>query len=278
MQQAQPKHPLTVLVAIALGSGLAVMSLASAEEAATDEDEAILNLTLGAGVGYEPDYEGSDDYEVSPFPFVELNAFGGLASLSIGGLRALLPLTDHAFVGAGVGYDFGRDEDDNDALEGLGDVDGSVFGQLVGGYALDPLSFALIVSGDIGDIGGKGHEGYTVDVQAGYEVELIEDKAGLSFGTGLTWASENYTEAFFGVSAAQAAASGLDQFDTEAGFKSAGVELGASYRLTDSVGLQLELGYSRLLGDAADSPIVADEGSPNQFSTSLVLTVGFDLL
>ncbi len=275
MQRMQSKYPLTVLVAIALGSGLAVVSPASAEEAATEEDEAILNLTLGAGAGYEPDYEGSDDYEVSPFPFVELSAFGGLASLSIGGLQAFLPLTDHAFVGAGVGYDFGRDEDDNDALEGLGDVDGSVFGQLVGGYAFDPLSFALIVSGDIG---GKGHDGYTIDVQAGYEVELIEDKAGLSFGTGLTWASANYTEAFFGVSAAQAAASGLDRFDTEAGFKSAGVELGASYRLTDSIGLQLELGYSRLLGDAADSPIVADEGSPNQFSTSLVLTVGFDLL
>ncbi|MGI9450228.1 MAG: MipA/OmpV family protein [Geminicoccaceae bacterium] len=256
-----------------IGICFAVFGSAHAEDTGADE-ESILELTLGGGLGYEPDYEGSDDYELSLIPHAELSLYGGLASLSIGGLEAALPIGDHVFIGAGLGYDDGRDDDENIALNGLGDVDGTWIGSIGAGLALDPFSLALILNHDLGD----SHEGYTVDLEAGYEIELIEDQVKLELGTNTTWASANYNEAYFGISASQAAASGLGQFDADAGFKSAGIGIGAGYALTDYAYLELELGYSRLLGDAADSPIVDDLGDPNQFSAGLILALQFGLL
>lgn len=260
---ARSTGPLTIPFIVGLSLCPAASALA--------EEESILDLSLGGGVGYEPDYEGSDDYEVSPIPYIELSLLGGLASLSPGGLEAALPLNDNFFIGLGLGYDGGRDEDENAALDGLGDVDGSLVGSIGGALALDPAVLSLIFTHDL----GSGHEGYTIDLETEYGIEVIEDKVEIGLGAGITWASQNYTEAYFGVSTAQAAASGLNQFDVDAGFKSAGVGVSAGYALTDYAALQLELGYRRLLGDVADSPIVDNQGSPNQFSAGLILALTF---
>lgn len=261
-------HFQPVFLTTCLMAGLASTNAALAEE------DSILDLTVGGGVGYEPDYEGSDDYELGLFPYAELSLYDGLVNLSIGGLQGFLPLGDRAFIGVGVSYDGGRDEDENDDLDGLGDIDDTVIGSISGGLLLGPAVVALTFNQDL----DSGHEGYTIDLIAETGVEIIEDKAEVTLGVGTTWASENYTEAFFGVSAAQAAASGLDQFDADEGFKSAGVEIGASYALTESLSLGIESSYVRLLGDAADSPLVEDRGSPNQFSAGVFLTFELGLL
>jgi outer membrane scaffolding protein for murein synthesis (MipA/OmpV family) len=254
------------------GLGLIIAGPAIAEERV--EEEIILDLSVGGGVAYAPDYEGSDDYELALIPYAELSLYDGLATLSPGGLEVTAPLGSNIFVGAGLGYDGGRDEGDNDALNGLGDVDGSFIGSISGGLALGPAQLGLTFTHDL----GSGHEGYTVDLDANTGFEIIEDKANISLGVGATWASKNYTEAYFGISAAQAAASGLNQFNTSAGLKSSGVRAGAGYALTDYASLQLELGYLRLLGDAADSPIVDQLGSQDQFFTGLVLALRLGLL
>lgn len=88
------------------------------------------------------------------------------------------------------------------------------------------------------------------------------------------YGSDDYMDAYFSVTPAQAAASAasLPSFDADAGFKNVSLELGADYRLTDRWTVTSKLGYSRLLGDAADSPVTA---ARNQWSGGLGLTYTF---
>ena len=59
-----------------LGAALVFLSgAAGAEEtlpSAPDTTESHWEFTLGGGVGYAPDYEGSDDYEIKLLPRVEI--------------------------------------------------------------------------------------------------------------------------------------------------------------------------------------------------------------
>ena len=72
-------------------------------------------------------------------------------------------------------------------------------------------------------------------------------------------------DAFFGVSAAQSAGSGLAEFNPSSGIKSVGGSLGIFYQFTENWGAQGVLAYERLIGDAADSPIVKDEDQYQAF-------------
>jgi outer membrane protein len=79
-------------------------------------------------------------------------------------------------------------------------------------------------------------------------------------------------DAYFSVSPAQSAASGLSEYEASAGFKNVSLEIGADYKLTERWTATSKLGYSHLLGDAADSPITASE---SQFSGGVGLTYTF---
>ena len=110
-----------------LGSTCSVM----AEEPASDWE-----IQLGAGAMVKPDYEGSDDYEVSPLPMVEISYKDRvfLDGPSLGANLFIWNGTrpgDQLKIGPLVRYQMGRDEDDNGALKGLGSVDGSAE---VGGF------------------------------------------------------------------------------------------------------------------------------------------------
>ena len=82
-------------------------------------------------------------------------------------------------------------------------------------------------------------------------------------------------ESYFGVSSAQSEKSGLSPFDAGGGFKNVGITLGLDYVFTDSIGIGGRAQYKRLVGDAADSPIVDDKGSADQFFSGLFLTYRF---
>ncbi len=247
---------------------LALIALACPTHA---DNKSLLDLTLAGGVANSPDYEGSDDDELTIVPYIELSAFDGLASISLEGAEAYLPLGESVAAGLGLSYDGGRGEDGNNALEGLGNIEDSVIGSVSAVAAFDDgqigLTFAHSLGGDV--------EGYTIDLTVGHEIEVIEDRFDLEFEASVTWASQDYLDTYFGIDAGQAAASGLDETNVDAGFKNVGIGVTGSYYLTDSAELGLILDYQRLLGDAADSPIVDGEGSPNQVSA--VAYIAFEI-
>ena len=143
----------------------------------------------------------------------------------------------------------------------MGDIDSSAG---VGGFIEFKAGFWLtdltIASQDV----GNDKDGILITLDAEDTIQ-ISDKLTISPGLSTSWADDEYMQGFFGVTSTQAVQSGLRRFDTEAGFKDVGIRLHASYALSKRLSLDYQVGYWHLLNDAADSPIVADEGSDNQF-------------
>jgi MipA family protein len=83
---------------------------------------------------------------------------------------------------------------------------------------------------------------------------------------GTTYGSADYMSTYFDVRAADSAQSGLDSFEADGGFRDVRLTLGAMVPVTDHVLVGAGLMLMRLVGDAADSPITDDAGSPNQLS------------
>lgn len=232
-----------------------------------------IDLQVGGAAVVTPKYEGSKDYEVRGFPIIAPAGDG-----SDGGRVQFRGLDDVRFrvidlygfeAGPLGGYRFGRDEHDADRLQGLGDVDG---GLVAGAYAaydfggFKPfVSYHHQVTGD--DAGGV--------LRAGAEVRLpVANNVTLLAIGGATYANSDYMDAYFTVSPAQSAASGLAAFDASSGIKDVYLSLGTDIPLTDVWSLKAGARYSHLLGDAADSPIVETE---HQFSGVLGLTYRFSL-
>jgi len=263
------------IAAAAMGSASAHAADEGYTTSTQDAKGSKWSVVVGGGGAYAPDYEGSDDYEFQPFPFVSIVyddfIFIEGTALGINLLDFEGPLGDDRIKAGPIArYGFGRDEDDNNALDGLGDVDDSIE---VGGflkYQVGIWSAGLTV---VQDVGG-GHDGLLAEASTGISVPLTEELRS-SIEASTSWADSNYMDTYFGISSAQSAKSGLDQFDADAGFKDVAVTLGLDYMLTESIGLSGRAQYKRLLGDAASSPIVEDEGSADQFFGGLFLTYRF---
>ena len=81
---------------------------------------------------------------------------------------------------------------------------------------------------------------------------------------------DNFAEYYYSISPSGSLASGLPTYNAKGGFQSVGANLLGTYDLDGDLtnggfaifGLA---GYSRILGNFADSPIVADRGSADQF-------------
>lgn len=225
------------------------------------------SITLGAGGLYSPDYEGSDDYEGRALPYLQVR-YEDWLSLSVPeGLKISLIRDDTWRAGVLAGYRFDRDAGDNIALAGWGDVDGAIE---LGGFVewrARPIKIALDVRADV----SGAHEGAVAKLSAAYETQIA--MARLSIGPSVTWVSDNYNQTYFGITAPQAALAVLPYvpYRAEGGIKDWGFGANVFVPISDRWSAFAFANVSQLLGDAADSPIVAREGSETQFSAGLFL-------
>ncbi len=215
---------------------------------------------LGIGAMVKPRYEAADSYLVYPFPIVSVANFylPGLGQVADGRKkRGVFVYPSFSFIGE-------RKASDSADLTGTNTVDWALELGLGGGFRTEHYRvFAEL---------RQGINGHTSQVgQIGADAIIYPtDKLEFSFGPRADFAAGGYMDTYFGVSAAEAAASGgrLTAYDPGAGFKSVGISARASYDLNEDVRLHLQGGYDRLVGDAADSPI-ASAGSKDQFSIGL---------
>lgn len=250
---------------------------ATRAQAQEDEEEARggdWQVMLGAGAIYAPDYEGSDDHEVQPFPFVSV-AYRDLAYVrgpEIGINLLRLKASEDLQVKAGpiARYRRDRPEDRNSDLRGLGDVDLAI--ELGGALAVEYRQAFVRVS-LAKDVAG-GHDGLVGEGEAGIRFDLAE-RLSASASARASWADGDYMRTYFSVTPAQSAASGLPVFAAESGIKDVGAGLSLSYQLGTRWMLTVVGGYSRLLGDAADAPLVTQRGSPDQWQGGLFLAYRF---
>lgn len=257
-------------------SAVAALVLSAGLARADEARQGPPDLLLGLGASAAPVYEGSDDTELSVLPIIVLNDVYGFNFRPVQLSYNLIDTgaADRAWslrAGPLVAPAMGRDQDDDGDLRGLGDVDTGV---MAGGFVearLGPVTLSLDGAQDVAD----GHGGALLGVDLGARLSLSR-KLVLTPSVSATWASDDYMQSFFGVTAAQAATSNYAAFDADAGIKDMGVAADLRYALSDSWSLSWNVAYTRLVGDAADSPIVTGPGGTrDQITGRIGIVRGF---
>lgn len=119
-----------------------------------------------------------------------------------------------------------------------------------------------------------GHDGFVGEVSADY-IARKGDLWLFSIGPRVTLGDGKYQRAYFGVSPAAAAASGLPPFDVDGGVHAVGLTAGYLRQLSPRWGFAVYGRYDRLVGDAARSPVVRQLGSRDQPSAGIALSYTF---
>lgn len=235
---------------------------------------------VALGVGITTDYLGSDDFQPIPFGGAKVSVPGADIYWRGLGLRAdiLSPATGGKFVGGIDGrFQFGRDDVDSAAVNALPEIDetfelGGFLGYRISGL-VNPRDSITFGADALFDVGGA-HDGFTIMPNVTYSTAL-SSRLRTNVSASAEYGSGNFMDTYFGITPEGASASGLDAFAADEGFYQLGTSVGFTYSLTRKWGVFGLVSYRRLIADAADSPIVAVEGSPNQFLGGLSLSYQF---
>jgi len=259
-----------------------------AQAAAAEEGKA--RLSIGAGVAYFPDYEGSNDHTWSPIPAVQ-GTIGGM-SITLLANRVSLDLVPNA---TGPGWDFQLgpvavlnlnrvklSAVEDARVRALGKIDTALE---LGGYIgigrtgvitsdYDKLSVTLSYRHDVSGV----HKGGVWTPTINYMTPLSTKTLVGLFATS-EFADDDYARTYSGVTPSGSAASGLPVFMPRGGQKN--VAMGGMFTvaltgdLTKGLALVTGFSYSRILGDFADSPLVSIAGSRNQWTGGAGLALTF---
>ena len=213
-----------------------------------------LDLTLGAGVGYAPEFDGSDDYEGKFLPIVDIRYQDMIFLTHRDGLGINALRGQNYALGLSLLPEFGREEGDNAALTGLGDIDATVEGGIFAAYYEGPFSLEGRLHHDL----GGEHDGMTGQIRAGATHSFTPSLYG-AVDVYLDYASDDYMSAYYGVTAAQAGASGYNQFSAGGGLNQASIAGNLTYMMSPGWFMNGTVAYTGLLGDAKDSPISDDD-------------------
>jgi outer membrane protein len=213
---------------------------------------------LGAGAYTIPVYPGSNAVEVRPAPILDVILWDRLFLRTSDGAGVYLWHDRTWDVGVSVDADpLHRYEVDDHRLTGLGDVTKTARGNFFVTRRCESLELTAKLSTDIG---GGGH-GNAIDLQL-TKSHSLTPRLSIRTGVGTTWTNARYMRTFFGVDPGQSARSGLPLFDPGSGFSSARVLFSARYEVRPNWLIGGQLYASRLLGDAADSPITQRRTTP----------------
>ncbi len=243
-------------------------------------------LKLGLGALVLPDFEGAKDHGLYPVPLLELNNWHRF-SLSIRGLTYRLYEYKNDAESEFKKIEFrlepalspsvSRKEDndflfftrgDSNYLRGLGDVDRGLDVGVNLFLRTGPVATRLALRQEV----AGGHEGFTARLGFGTRIPFTPmTRLGIELAT--TWADEQYMDTFFSISHQQAYRSIYRLYNADGGFKDGSLGLQLEHDFNDRVSLVAAVQYTRLLGDAADSPLVEGPGgSDDQFTVLLGLT------
>ena len=243
-------------------------------------------LSVGVGVGYNPSYSGSDDYNTNILPIVQGSLWGiGINPRPAGLALDLVPDPDEGMAfSAGPMFRLRSDRADvddinDDIVAAYGELDrafeigGSVgvkFPKLLNPF--DSLSFNLDATWDV----AGAHDGMTISPSVTYFTPLSRaTAASLSLST--TFVDDNFADYYYSVPTINTLLPDPDLlpgFQAEGGMQSYGVNLLLAHDLSGDVtdgGLSLVGigGWSKLVGDAADTPFTSIRGDDDQYFVAL---------
>ncbi|WP_249978057.1 MipA/OmpV family protein [Vreelandella olivaria] len=211
-------------------------------------------VILGVGAGIMPVYQGAGDYRVMPLPVIDIKHGRFFTNLRNGiGFEPIR--TENITIGSSIVFVPGyRNRDVPDGIDSLSSgVGGRLFADIQAGGSVVSFGVVKVVSG--------GTEGVIADARISYPFAL-SSRFSLTPTLATTWANARYNDRYFGITAAESAASGLPQFSAGSGFKDISALLTASYRMTDRITLSMTGSMTSLLGEVNDSPLVEDKTQP----------------
>jgi outer membrane scaffolding protein for murein synthesis (MipA/OmpV family) len=238
--------------------------------------------TIGLGVGMVPSYAGSNDYIAFPLPLIAGRVGGvGISPNGPGFVLDLNPGKPGLAPRKGPRIAFGpafrfrndrnnRISDEVVARAGKLDAALEVGGNIAVSFPnvvkpFDALSIGVQARRDV--LGAHG--GWVVEPQVSYRA-LVGKAFTLQAQASMEIVSDDFADYYFTVTPAQSAATGLAQFRADGGVNRVGTTAILAYDLDRNPlngGWSLTGigGYSRILGDGADTPYTSVRGDANQF-------------
>lgn len=223
---------------------------------------------FGLAVGAYPDYFGSDDNAVGAIP-IGRAPLGGERYISLIATDVRINLLNSSCwrLGPEIFYRFGRDDVDDEVVSRMHEIDNSTDLGLFGGYSWkDPQEIRKQAGFNVWglwDVSGV-HDGWTAGVSV-YGMYPVARPVTIAVGAGTTYGSEEYMDAYFGVTETDSMTSGLLPYTADGGMRDARGWVAFILHLSPKWHTSIGLLYSRMLGDATDSPIVAERGTEDQF-------------
>jgi outer membrane protein len=272
--------------ALAQAADVALPDAAAAPSALPDPNDQSDTLTIAVGAAWIPDYEGSNDYEGSPFAAIRGRVNG--MSFSTRGTYLYVDLIRQPQSGvdfdAGpiVGFrrertgkvkdDFVNALPDRDTAIEVGGFVGATWHGLTNPY--DQLSVRLDVTTDV----GGAHKSVIFSPAIDFSTPLSK-RTYVGASLSADFVANRYADYYYSVSPAEGLVAGLPAYDADGGMKSwklsALVNQSITGDLTHGISIFGGGSYSHLVGDIADSPIVDDRGSASQWQAVVGLAYTF---
>ena len=257
---------LKMMIAIVILAGIASGALAQDVDVAAAEATGAKENIVGLGIGLAPDYEGSDDMKAVPLLQARFNFANGMNLGLFGNTLRFDMCPDTTWnVGPMLRYRAERNDVDNDKIDRMETVDAAIEAGAFLNYNIENWVVLFSAATDV----SNAHDGSVLDFGVGYRQPLSTQTLLTIFAKG-SYASEDYMETYFGVDRGDAVRSGLPTYDADAEFKDVALGGLLQYNIDDRWGVLGLLQYTKLLGDAADSPLVDDEGSDNQLIVGVI--------
>ena len=247
-------------------------------------------VTIGVAGAYVPDYQGSNDYRFVPAP-AAIGSVDGFNFTLLGNRASVDLIRDKPGPGIDVQLgpiavvNFNRTDHksiDDPRVAALPERDTAIE---LGGYVgigktgvitsdYDKLSVSVSYRHDVS---GTHHSGIW-QPSVSYMTPLSTKAAVALFGS-MQHVGRGYNRTYFGITPDDAIASGLPAYSAHGGWNNYSIGGAFVYALTGNLlhGVKLVAGgnYTRLLGSAADSPIVRTAGSRGQWMAAAGLAYTF---
>lgn len=238
-------------------------------------------LTLGGYAMAVPNWMGSDEYEFGFKPIISISRADRLSRFSSFNDNPSIALWDTGVFEAGIvgKLDWKRDASSANALRGMSDID---YAFEAGGYAQwFPVDW-LRLRGEL-RYGFGGFEGVVADLAVD-AIHFSPELWGVTISAGprMTLASSGYIDTYFGVTPAEsvmanALGNPLTPYQAGGGIYSVGFGGQVLKRFTENITGSVFAEYKYLMDDAADSPLVVQNGDRNQFQAGVSLSYTFFL-
>ncbi|WP_336994251.1 MipA/OmpV family protein [Lelliottia amnigena] len=230
------------------------------------EPQQVTGLSLGGGVNVTPRYSGSDENRVTTALVLDYSMRNGFFVSTTQGIGYGNSIGDLNYSTA-LSYRAGRKDHDvdsdslndgSDDLRGMGNIKGSALGIVGLEYKVTDwlhLQLQAEVPFTERDNGAALHFGIISPLYSA-------SKDTLTMTLTSSWGTSDYMQTYYGVNSSQSATSGFAPYDVGAGIYAWSMNLGWTHKFNQDWSVVAATGFTQLVGDAGNSPIVQRKASP----------------